>query len=71
MEGFLSLDPKVTQQGSTARRSRPNAQYQEAFVFVLGGGNYIEHQNLQDYANNSSAPGQSKVRWWELDKRTN
>jgi len=26
------------------------------FVFVVGGGNYVEHQNLQDYAKRASTP---------------
>ena len=28
---------------------RARGPFQEAYVFVVGGGNYIEYQNLQDY----------------------
>jgi hypothetical protein len=29
---------------------RKNTPYTHAIVFVIGGGNYVEFQNLQDYA---------------------
>lgn len=59
-EGFQCLDPKSAAQN--ARRMRQsNMQHQEAFVFVLGGGNYIEHQNLQDYAKNQVQAGAAKT----------
>lgn len=50
---YLYLDPK-----SRGGHSKPprRQSYQEAFVFVVGGGNYLEYQNLQEWA---SEPGKS------------
>lgn len=28
---------------------KSRAPFQDAYVFVVGGGNYVEYQNLQDY----------------------
>jgi hypothetical protein len=45
-EDFATFDPK------SKIRSRPataKAQYQDAYVFVVGGGNYVEYQNLLEY----------------------
>ena len=61
-EDFLYFDPKIFKSssshsapsklqhagGSTASGSSA-ATFNEAFVFVIGGGNYIEYQNLQDF----------------------
>lgn len=41
------LDPKQLKL-SEIPRNRP--AFQDAIVFVVGGGNYIEYQNLVDYA---------------------
>lgn len=46
---FLYFDPKVSK-NSKAPRSHKVA-FQEAIVFVVGGGNYLEYQNLQELAN--------------------
>lgn len=51
-ETFLYLDPKVkttTRTGSTAT-TRHRSPFREAIVFMIGGGNYNEVQNLQTYA---------------------
>ena len=45
---YLYFDPKGNAQ--TKRRTQP---YREGIVFVVGGGNYLEYHNLQDYANSS------------------
>lgn len=29
--------------------ARGRGPFQEAYVFIVGGGNYIEYQNIQDY----------------------
>lgn len=49
-DDFRYLDPKLL------GRAEPRAQapFQEAVVFVLGGGNYIEYQNLLDYTKGKS-----------------
>jgi len=50
VENYLYFDPKVqkkARQGSIPRKKEP---FKEAIVFVVGGGNYVEYQNLQEYA---------------------
>jgi hypothetical protein len=47
-ETFLYLDPKV--KGVDPSTVKGRAPYREVFVFVIGGGCYAEHQNLQEYA---------------------
>lgn len=46
-EDFIYLDPKLLKCGDTLPKSR--APFQEAIVFVVGGGNYIEYQNLMEF----------------------
>uniref|UniRef100_A0AAX7TCH3 Sec1 family domain-containing protein 1 n=1 Tax=Astatotilapia calliptera TaxID=8154 RepID=A0AAX7TCH3_ASTCA len=48
MEGVknLVLKQHVSSESSIPRNKNP---FQEAIVFVVGGGNYIEYQNLVDY----------------------
>lgn len=47
-DDYMFLDPK-----SRGGHSKPPKRqtYREALVFVIGGGNYIEYQNLQEWAN--------------------
>lgn len=47
MEDYLYLDPK---QIKVTEIPRNRSSFQEAIVFLVGGGNYIEYQNLVDYA---------------------
>jgi hypothetical protein len=47
-ETFLYLDPKV--KGVDPSTVKGRAPFREVFVFVIGGGCYAEHQNLQEYA---------------------
>lgn len=46
-ESFLLLDPKAikTRDSSVVLKSN----FQEAVVFVIGGANYLEYQNLMDH----------------------
>lgn len=41
---------------SYSSHSRGRGPFQEACVFVVGGGNYIEYQNIQDYCNRQQTP---------------
>ncbi|KAG0227413.1 Vesicle trafficking between the ER and Golgi [Actinomortierella wolfii] len=52
VEDFLYFDPKVsrTATSSGAKMPRTRTPFQEAIVFVVGGGNYVEYQNLMEYA---------------------
>jgi hypothetical protein len=46
---YLYLDPKLPRGGSGSKPAgMSKVAFQEAFVFVVGGGNYVEYQNLQE-----------------------
>lgn len=47
MEEYHYLDPKQLKLTDIPRNRSP---FQDAVVFIVGGGNYIEYQNLVDYA---------------------
>lgn len=47
VDDYLQFDPKLSK---NAKIPRHKVAYQEAIVFVIGGGNYIEYQNLQEIA---------------------
>lgn len=51
-EDYLLLDPKVTRGTKSPLRGgqQRGTVHSDAIVFVVGGGNYLEHQNLTDYA---------------------
>eukprot|EP01132_Coremiostelium_polycephalum_P005800 gene5800-7213_t len=44
---YLYLDPKIQNKTNVPRRNTP---FKEAIVFMVGGGNYVEYQNLQDFS---------------------
>lgn len=46
-EDYLYLDPK---QFRAVETPKVKTAFQDAIVFVVGGGNYVEYQNLVDYA---------------------
>lgn len=46
-DDYLYLDPKLLKRGDTLPKTR--APFQDAIVFIVGGGNYIEYQNLVDF----------------------
>ncbi|KAF6015418.1 hypothetical protein HII12_000962 [Brettanomyces bruxellensis] len=54
-DDYLYFDPSSTR-GAHAKPPR-RSSYDEAMVFVVGGGNYLEYSNLQDWCNglNSSS----------------
>ncbi|KAJ6667349.1 hypothetical protein lerEdw1_017327 [Lerista edwardsae] len=47
-DDYRYFDPKMLR-GSDSTIPRNKNPFQEAIVFVVGGGNYIEYQNLTDY----------------------
>jgi len=54
-EEYLYFDPKILRgQDNIPRAKNP---FQEAIVFMVGGGNYIEYQNLMDHANSKGSLG--------------
>ncbi|KAK5578989.1 hypothetical protein RB653_008665 [Dictyostelium firmibasis] len=44
---YLYLDPKIQNKSNVPKRTTP---FKEAIVFTVGGGNYVEYQNLQDFS---------------------
>ncbi|XP_018326803.1 protein sly1 homolog [Agrilus planipennis] len=57
MEEYNYLDPKQLKVTDIPRNRSP---FQDAFVFIIGGGNYIEYQNLVDYAKAKTSSGNVK-----------
>ncbi|CAH1103945.1 unnamed protein product [Psylliodes chrysocephalus] len=57
VEEYHYLDPKQLKLTEIPRNRSP---FQEAIVFVVGGGNYIEYQNLVDYAKAKTTAGNTK-----------
>ncbi|XP_053693499.1 protein sly1 homolog [Sabethes cyaneus] len=47
VDDYLYLDPKLLKGGDVVPKNR--APFQDAVVFMIGGGNYIEYQNLVDF----------------------
>lgn len=47
LDDYLYIDPKLLKGGDIIPKNR--APFQDAVVFVVGGGNYIEYQNLVDF----------------------
>jgi len=50
-QDYLYMDPKIQNKSNVPRRTTP---FKEAIVFTVGGGNYVEYQNLQDYSKKSN-----------------
>ena len=46
---YKYLDPKILRGNEGGQIPRTKTPFSDAIVFVVGGGNYIEYQNLQDY----------------------
>ncbi|KAK0060437.1 sec1 family domain-containing protein 1 [Biomphalaria pfeifferi] len=58
-EDFRYFDPKLLRADATSV-PRNKTPFQEAYVFIVGGGNYIEFQNLLDYVKSKSTPSMPK-----------
>lgn len=46
-DDYCYFDPKQLKHSDQVPKTR--TAFQEGIVFVVGGGNYIEYQNLMDY----------------------
>lgn len=44
---YIYLDPKLLKRSDATPKTR--TVFQDAVVFIVGGGNYIEYQNLVDF----------------------
>ncbi|SCU81777.1 LADA_0C01002g1_1 [Lachancea dasiensis] len=56
-DNYLYFDPKVIR-GSHSKKPKRQS-YNKSIVFVVGGGNYLEYQNLQEWAH--SQPSNAKT----------
>jgi len=56
---YLYFDPKAMKSKGAARKV--TTPFKDCFVFVLGGGNFSEYQNLLDHAKKSSTPNSTKT----------
>ncbi|KAJ3158259.1 Vesicle trafficking between the ER and Golgi [Geranomyces michiganensis] len=52
---YLYLDPRLPR-GSVGKPVKGRTAFAEAVVFVVGGGNYLEAQNLWEYTQRTSLP---------------
>jgi hypothetical protein len=57
-DDYLYFDPKVTR-GAHSRQPKRQS-YSESVVFVVGGGNYLEYQNLQEWSSQLANQGNIK-----------
>jgi hypothetical protein len=48
-EDYCYFDPKQLRPSDTRSAPPSKTPFAKAYVFVVGGGNYIEYQNLRDY----------------------
>lgn len=55
---YCYLDPKQVKIVEQAPKTK--TEFHEAIVFVVGGGNYIEYQNLMDYVKQKTSGGMNK-----------
>ncbi|CCF59603.1 hypothetical protein KAFR_0H01940 [Kazachstania africana CBS 2517] len=47
-DSYIYIDPRITRGAHTKKPKRQS--YNKSVVFVVGGGNYLEYQNLQEWA---------------------
>ncbi|XP_043801429.1 protein sly1 homolog [Apis laboriosa] len=57
-DDYCYLDPKQLKHTEQMPKNRPI--FQDVIVFIVGGGNYIEYQNLVDYVKQKSGTGINK-----------
>lgn len=58
IDDYLYLDPKLLKGGDIVPKNR--APFQDAVVFMVGGGNYIEYQNLVDFIKQKQSSNTTK-----------
>ncbi|KAG8177103.1 hypothetical protein JTE90_015247 [Oedothorax gibbosus] len=66
-DDYRYFDPKLLRQTDSSSVPRNRSPFQEAVVFVVGGGNYIEYQNLIDYTKGKTHPVQKKIIYGSTD----
>lgn len=60
-DDYRYFDPKLLRATDSSTIPRNRSPFQDAIVFVVGGGNYIEYQNLVDYTKGKSGPATKKI----------
>ncbi|XP_015906128.1 sec1 family domain-containing protein 1 [Parasteatoda tepidariorum] len=60
-DDYRYFDPKLLRPTDSSSIPRNRSPFQDAVVFVVGGGNYIEYQNLMDYTKGKTNPVQKKI----------
>ncbi|KFM77819.1 Sec1 family domain-containing protein 1, partial [Stegodyphus mimosarum] len=60
-EDYRYFDPKLLRATDSSSVPRNRAPFLDAVVFVVGGGNYIEYQNLSDYTKGKSNPSTKRI----------
>lgn len=60
VHSYLYLDPRASEDRAK-NPPRNRTPFKEAIVFMVGGGNYVEYQNLQDFCLKSKAPSTRSV----------
>lgn len=60
-DDYRYFDPKLLRVTDSSSIPRNRSPFQDAIVFVVGGGNYIEYQNLVDYTKNKTGSSNKKV----------
>ncbi|KAL7042374.1 hypothetical protein ACKWTF_001115 [Chironomus riparius] len=58
VDDYLYFDPKLLRGSDVCPKNR--APFQDAIVFMIGGGNYIEYQNLVDFIKQKNTSSTSK-----------
>ncbi|XP_014671139.1 PREDICTED: sec1 family domain-containing protein 1-like [Priapulus caudatus] len=62
-DDYRYFDPKMLRASDSSSVPRNKQPYQEAFVFMVGGGNYIEYQNLVDYVKSRVGMGTKRITY--------
>ncbi|CAF3627226.1 unnamed protein product [Adineta steineri] len=60
-DDYHYFDPKLLRPTDAANIARNRQGFNDAIVFMVGGGNYIEYQNLQEYAKTPSRMATKRI----------
>lgn len=62
-DDYRYLDPKLIRPTDASSVPRNRYPFQEAVVFVVGGGNYIEYQNIVDHVKSKTGSAARRVMY--------
>ncbi|XP_077992869.1 sec1 family domain-containing protein 1-like [Glandiceps talaboti] len=62
-DDYRYFDPKMLRVTDASSIPRNRTPFQEAMVFVVGGGNYIEYQNLVDYVKGKAGSSSKRITY--------